>query len=70
MQFKTQFTVPQKEKEIPWRAALTEFLEEEDLEVIALALWAKRKTEQKYRKTQKSKETKQTLEKCGKTKQN
>ena len=48
MKVKTQFTVPEKEKQIPWRAALTEFLEEEDLEVIALALWAKRKTEQKY----------------------
>ena len=29
-------------------AALTVFLVEEDLEVIALALWAKRKTEQKF----------------------
>ena len=51
MKVKTQFTVPKKEKEIPWRAALTEFLEEEDLEVIALALWAKRKTGQKFHNT-------------------
>tara|TARA_Y100001970_G_C13961268_1_gene713267 strand:- start:497 stop:658 length:162 start_codon:yes stop_codon:yes gene_type:complete len=33
---------------IPWRAALTEFVEEEDLETIAWALWKSRKSEQKY----------------------
>ncbi len=48
MKVETQFTVPQEQNEIPWRAALTEFLEEEDLETIAQALWAKRKSEQKY----------------------
>ena len=33
---------------IPWRAALTEFLEEEDLDTIALALWSKRKVEKRF----------------------
>tara|TARA_R100000742_G_C4278556_1_gene101548 strand:+ start:2932 stop:3093 length:162 start_codon:yes stop_codon:yes gene_type:complete len=33
---------------IPWRAALTEFVEEEDLDTIALALWKSRKSEKKY----------------------
>ena len=42
MKVKTQFTVPEKEKQIPWRAALTEFFEEEDLEV-ALALRKEKK---------------------------
>ncbi len=33
---------------IPWRAALTEFLEDEDLDTISLELCSKRKVEKRF----------------------